>query len=196
MSATLRPENEDRQATEEKIHALAVPYFHLYKPVIKYLGENAAQRSGLFSQSELEDFKWVDQNPKVQFALQEYLRQRDELRCAYASGDSTRAHRRANERAGLRAMDSFELVQCERATLALEVEQLSADHAAGAGRPHQLRDELSADHSRQTERATRVERDGRSEWDHRNAGGHGHRRAERAMDGRPTASHVVIVHAR
>ncbi|SRR6266480_2060673 len=82
MSATPRPENEDRQATEEKIHALAVPYFHLYKPLIKYLGENAAQRSGLFSQPELEDFKWVDQNPKVQFALQEYLRQRDELRIA------------------------------------------------------------------------------------------------------------------
>ena len=82
MSATLRPENEDRQATEERIHALAVPYFHLYKPVIKYLGENTAERSGLFSQAELQDFKWVDQNPKVQFALQEYLRQRDELRIA------------------------------------------------------------------------------------------------------------------
>src|SRR5881394_484976 len=93
-------------------------------------------------------------------------------------------------------MDSLELLERERSALALKIEQLSADHAAGAGCTHELRDELRADGGWQSERAPRVEGDGRREWNHGNAGGHRDADAERAMHRRPAAAHVVVIHAR
>jgi hypothetical protein len=55
-----------------------------------------------------------------------------------ACGDAADAGGRRDERAGLRAVDALELLERVGHPLALEVELLAADHAAGARRAHQL----------------------------------------------------------
>src|SRR5438477_173171 len=66
------------------------------------------------------------------------LRQRRELRSIDDRGDSAGAHRGADECTSFRPMDSLELLQRERPALALEIEQLATDHAAGPRRAHEL----------------------------------------------------------
>ena len=86
----------------------------------------------------------VGRRRDVQHVVGDLEREPDRLavpRRAPSSASARRTGRRAadrrrggDQRARLRAMDPLELVERERASLALEIEQLTADHAAGAGR--------------------------------------------------------------
>ena len=93
-------------------------------------------------------------------------------------------------------MNSLELSETERPVLAIEIEELTADHAAGARRAHQHRDDRAADVVRKPKAASRRKTGTRRERDHRDAGRHGDAHAEHAMHGRAPAAHVVVVHAR
>ena len=102
-----------------------------------------------------------------------------------------------DQRAGLGAVHPLELVERERLALRLQVEQLPADHAAGARRASSAR-------ARSRRRVVRPSPSARAASagaarGERHHGEPGRRRrgdAERAVHRRTAAAHVVVVHAR
>ena len=78
----------------------------------------------------------------------------------------------------------------------LEIEQLSANHAAAAGRLHEFPYDLRRLKFREPQRQRRVPRLARRQRDHRQTRRRGHRDAIHSMHRGLSAPHVVVIHAR
>src|SRR5262245_30907794 len=93
-------------------------------------------------------------------------------------------------------MNLLEMCEAEWLSFRLEVEQLAANHPAGARRAHQLRDDHTTRVERQPKLASRGESRRRGERHHGYACGGRDAHAEHAMHCWASASHFVVVHAR
>src|SRR5207247_10358296 len=83
-----------------------------------------------------------------------------------------------------------------RLRLGLEIEGLTADHAAGTGRAKQLERDLAPARRRQIQRGEPTRKDAGGQGDHLVAGAGRAGDIEGTMGGRAAATQVVVLHAR